>query len=108
MRKILITVFFVIATVLNINASSNQLIIAANDFYIKGNYDNAIKGYEQVLNTGYESAELYYNLGNAYYKSKKIDHAILNYERAILLDPSDEDIIFNLELAKTYTVDKIN
>jgi tetratricopeptide (TPR) repeat protein len=107
MKKILFLAFFVI-TFFNLNAAENQLIKAANDFYIKGDYANAIKNYEQVLNSGNESAELYFNLGNAYYKSKKIDFSILNYERAKLLNPGDEDINFNLELARTYTIDKIN
>ena len=49
---------------------------------------------------------MYYNLGNAYYKSNDIAHSILNYERALLLDPSNEDIQFNLELARSKAVDK--
>lgn len=70
-------------------------------------YDKAIELYESVLKNYGDSYELYYNLGNAYYKSGKIAHAILNYERALLIHPGDDDVRFNLEMAKQQTVDKI-
>ena len=54
-----------------------------------------------------ESADIYYNLGNSYYKMDNIAKAILNYERALLLNPGDSDIRFNLELAQSKTVDKV-
>ena len=53
------------------------------------------------------SAELYYNLGNAYYRTENITRAVLNYERALLLSPGDADIRFNLQLARSKTIDKI-
>ena len=53
------------------------------------------------------SAELYYNLGNAYYRTENITRAVLNYERALLLSPGDRDIRFNLQLAQSKTIDKI-
>ncbi len=74
--------------------------------YLKGNYQQAIKDYEELLKAGV-SAELYYNLGNAYYRTDNITRAILNYERAYELSPGDEDIRFNLQLARSKTIDKI-
>ena len=74
--------------------------------YSKGNYQQAIKDYEELLKTG-ESAELYYNLGNAYYRTENITRSVLNYERALLLNPADEDIRFNLQMARSKTIDKI-
>lgn len=74
--------------------------------YIKGNYITAIQVYESLLQQG-ESAEVYYNLGNSYYKSGDIAHAILNYERALLLEPNNEDIRANLNIANAKTIDKI-
>lgn len=76
--------------------------------YSKGDYSTAIAVYENILANGDEAAELYYNLGNAYFKSDEIAKAIINYERAILLDPSDKDIRFNLEFARSKTVDKVS
>ena len=62
--------------------------------------------YEALLKQG-GSAELYYNLGNAYYRTENITKAVLNYERALLLSPGDRDIRFNLQIARSKTIDKI-
>lgn len=88
-----------------INAAQQK--VEADSAYYREDYAFAIAGYEQILQTGEESADIYYNLGNSYYKSKDIAKAILNYERALLLNPGDNDIRFNLKLANTKTVDKI-
>jgi tetratricopeptide (TPR) repeat protein len=78
----------------------------ADSAYVNGNYQEAIKGYESLLKQG-ASAELYYNLGNAYYRTENITRAVLNYERALLLSPGDGDIRFNLQIARSKTIDKI-
>ncbi len=74
--------------------------------YKKGNYQQAIADYQSVLAKGV-SAELYYNLGNAYYRSDSLAQAILAYERAYKLSPGDGDINFNLQFARSKTIDKI-
>lgn len=78
----------------------------ADSAYVQGHYQQAIKDYEALLKKG-ASADLYYNLGNAYYRTENITKAVLNYERALLLSPGDRDIRFNLQLARSKTIDKI-
>ena len=74
--------------------------------YMKNDYASAIQIYEALLNRG-EAADIYYNLGNSYYKAGDIAKAILNYERALLLQPGTGDIRANLEIARSKTVDKV-
>jgi tetratricopeptide (TPR) repeat protein len=84
-----------------------DLLQKANEHYTKEEFQKAIDGYNQILTAGIESPEVYYNLGNAYYKTKQYTLAILNYERAKLLAPDDEDIEFNLQVANQKVVDSI-
>jgi len=81
---------------------------AAEELYRAGQYEQAAELYSQLLAEKGESAEVYYNLGNACFKQDLIGRAVLNYERALLFSPSDKDILFNLELARAKTVDQIN
>ena len=76
--------------------------------YIQGDYLKAISVYEWIVDNQGSNATLYMNLGNCWLKRDEIAKAILYYERAYLIDPSDPDIRFNLELARTKTVDKVN
>ena len=78
----------------------------ADSAYVRGQYQQAIAQYEELLKQG-ASADLYYNLGNAYYRTENIPEAVLNYERALLLSPGDRDIRFNLQIARSKTFDKI-
>ena len=79
----------------------------ADSAYINNDYASAIYLYENILANQGESADIYYNLGNSYYKMDNIAKAIVNYEKALVLNPGDGDIRFNLELARSKTVDKI-
>ena len=76
--------------------------------YTAGNYQQALQDWEGVRETGLASRELYYNLGNAYFKTGEIAPAILWYERALRLDPSDTDVRYNLDFARSQTQDKID
>ena len=78
----------------------------ADSAYAQGHYQQAIKDYEQLLKQGV-SADLYYNLAGAYYRMDEMPKAVLNYERALMLSPGDPDIRFNLQMARSKTVDKI-
>lgn len=79
----------------------------AGKHYNEGDYQAALEIYQTVLDNGYESAELYYNLGNTYFKLKQIPKAILYYEKARKLAPHDDDIEYNLRIANTLITDKI-
>ena len=105
MKKLAYTLFILFATVCV--SAQNPLMDKANQHYSSEEYKEAIEVYEEVRKTEVESAELYYNLGNAYFKTGQVTLAILNYERAKLLAPNDEDIQFNLELANQHVVDAI-
>ncbi len=91
----------------SINTTSTVSKAIGDSAYLNDDYVTAAQVYETLLTNG-EAADLYYNLGNSYYKSGEIAKAILNYERALLLEPGNADIRFNLEMAKAKTVDKID
>lgn len=87
--------------------TTEQLWNDANTAYIDGRYGEAVRDYEAIRAQGLESAKLYLNLGNAYYKQGMIGKAILDYNRALRLSPSDEDVRYNLAIANAYVQDKI-
>lgn len=80
----------------------------ANAEYRKGNFSSAATLYENILKKGMKSGELYYNLGNCYFKTGEIAKSILAYERAKKFMPDDEDLAYNLRLSYSNTVDKID
>ena len=89
-------------------AEKSEITKAKGDSaYMNADYATAIQIYENLLEQG-EADEIYYNLGNSYFKSDNIAKAILNYERALLLKPGNGDIRANLEIARSKTVDKVN
>jgi tetratricopeptide (TPR) repeat protein len=88
-------------------AVQENLMDVANQSYSSGDYTSAVSQYESILATGYESAGLYFNLGNAYFKVNNIPAAILYFEKARKLDPTDENIRFNLGLANSRIIDKM-
>lgn len=90
-----------------IASTPTALLDSGNAAYSKGNFQKASEYYEGIISLDYESPEVYFNLGNAYYKLDKIGMSVLNYERAKKLSPQDEDINFNLKLANQRTLDKI-
>lgn len=75
--------------------------------YTEGSWQAAAESWESISDLGVESSELYYNIGNAYFKMSDYAHAILYYERAHRLDPSNKDISHNLEFANEFVQDKI-
>lgn len=108
MRNLKKIVFLLLIQSLTLAAFAQQTVIKeAEAAYTKEEYGKAAELYEKVLKESGESPEIYYNLGNAYYKAGRIAPAILSYERALTLDPGDGDIRFNLQIAKQKTVDKI-
>ncbi len=87
---------------------ASQLFQQGNKLYLNQDYASAAQQYEKILHSGYENGELYFNLGNAYYRLGNIAKAIVNYERAEQLLPNDDDVRFNLQLANLQVVDKID
>jgi len=76
------------------------------EYYTASNYTEALNEWLDIYSTGYRSAELDYNIGNAYFKLNNIPGAILFFERAHLLKPGDNNINYNLQISRTLVVDK--
>ena len=91
---------------------SNSTLFAsvkeAETLYTNGDYDKALELYKKVIANGEESSVLYYNIGNCYYKLGQNTKAIIFYERALLLNPNDEALNYNLSLANRNIVDKLD
>ncbi len=81
---------------------------SASTAYVNGRYKQAAELYESIRSQGYSGVKLYYNLGNSYFKNGNIGRSILNYNRALVIDPSDEDVLYNLSLAEVRAKDRIN
>ncbi len=84
-----------------------DLLKQGNEHYLNGEYELSVESYRSIVDSGYASAELYFNLGNACYKSHNITMALVNYERAHILNPKDAEIQHNLEVAREFVVDRI-
>ncbi|MEM6264379.1 MAG: tetratricopeptide repeat protein [Bacteroidota bacterium] len=107
MKKIIHLLMFTFALLAARGSDGISVFEQANTAYQNQQFEEAIKLYEQVLSSGQESAEVYFNLANAHYRLKNTGESILNYERALQLAPDDEDIAFNLDLAQLRVVDKL-
>ncbi len=104
----LLSLVLVCATATSLNAQTpDTTFIHANDLYRAGNYQDAVKDYESILQQGYVNADVYFNLGDAYYRSGKLAPAIIAFERAARLRPHDADIENNLKLLYLKTPDRI-
>lgn len=105
MKKIFLSLMMLVACAMVF--AQGSLTDQAADAYKAGDYGKAVSLYEEIARTEGVSADLYYNLGNALFKERQYPMAILNYERALLINPGFQDARFNLELARLQTVDKI-
>lgn len=107
MKQTITLFLFLLSSILSLHAVElDSLKTAADKAYAQEDFDKAAKLYTRISKTG-ESASVCYNLGNCYYRMDDIAKAILWYERASLLSPGDEDIRFNLDLARSKTIDRI-
>lgn len=79
----------------------------ANTLYEQQAYDSAGLYYEKILSSGFPNSAVYYNLGNTCFRMKKIGMALLNFEKAHVLSPNDQDIIANIRFANTAIIDRI-
>ena len=106
--RYIIHIVFCLYWVIGLNAQTpSELFDRANSSYQNNQYQEAINTYIEILNSGKESAQLYYNMGNAYYKIDDYPSAILSYEKSLKLDRSQKDAAFNLKLANLRVADRI-
>ena len=89
-------------------AESLDTFNKANELYAKGKYEEAIAAYESLIADNQLSTDIFYNLGNCYYKIDNVPASILNYEKSLKLKPDNEDALFNLAMANKRTIDKID
>lgn len=108
MKKIFTCIAGIIILASGIRAEDvRALMDSAAVYYDQAEYHLSIEKYHEVRGRGYNSAELQYNLGNAYFKKGELAESILHYERARLLAPNDADIAFNLKLAQQHVTDQV-
>lgn len=106
MKRYIWVLSFALSSLLTLAASPSETKTLADSAYVRADYETAVKLYSQLAEEN-ASADVCYNLGCAYYRTEDIAHSILWFERALKLDPSNKDVLFNLELARTKTIDKI-
>lgn len=110
MKKIINFVLVVLLNLIVLSGlaySPDSLLAIGNRAYNEGMYDSALLVYSQVDAQKLQSAQLYYNMGNAYFKNNDIPSSILYFEKARKLDPADANIEYNLNVANSMIVDKI-
>ncbi|MBO7300081.1 MAG: competence protein [Tidjanibacter sp.] len=112
MKKIFVMIFVSLVTLgafasERVPADVQELWERGGRLYSAGDYNGAVAAYDSIVNAGWESAPLYYNLGCAHFKAGKGGKAILNYYRAQRLAPSDDDVAYNLAYAQSFVKDKI-
>ncbi|ARV07138.1 hypothetical protein BTO04_10760 [Polaribacter sp. SA4-10] len=105
MKKILF-IFLLIATTLS-SQEVDSLFSNANNLYKNGQFEEAIEEYKKIESQDLVSSELYYNLGNSYYKLNKVGPTIYYYEKALKLNPLNQDVKNNLVFAKRLALDNI-
>ena len=106
MRKLLLLLLMISVEVF-VAQTSSDLFSKANAEYKNENYQEAINLYQQIEEHNVVSSSLYYNLGNCFYKLNDVANTIYYYEKALLLNPLNEDVTNNLEFAKRMTIDNI-
>lgn len=106
-RYILIIIFISLFVSIAVSQDTNKdKFYQGVTYFTAGSYKEALQIWTDIYNTGYRSANLDYNIGNAYFKLNNIPSAILFYERAYLLKPADENINYNLQISRTLIVDR--
>jgi len=107
MKKSFIIIFFLLYNFVASASVFQEDIAAANKAYTENKFNVAIELYQKVVKSNFQSEELYYNLGNAYFKTNNYPSALLYYEKAKKLDPGNEKINFNINITNTKIIDKI-
>jgi len=102
MRATILTflIGFCLTTTLSAADEADATFARANADYAAGKYESAIEGYESLVKNGHWNASVFYDLGNAYFRKNDLGRAILNYERALALDPAQPEAKANLQLVR--------
>ena len=106
MKPYIFVLLLVLSSLSTLAATPIETKTLADSAYVQGDYEKAVNLYGKLVKQN-PNAEVFYNLGCAYYRLDDIAHSVLWFERALKLDPSNKDVLFNLELARTKTIDKI-
>ena len=99
MKKIIFAIniiWMVSPSILSAQINVENIFSQANELYNKGSYIEAINNYKEIIKNDFHSAELYYNLGNAYYRLDSIASSVYYYEKALQLNPNDREILFKI------------
>ncbi len=107
MRKYIFKLLILSIYILTAGENIDSLFIDANNLYQSGDYDQAIKSYESLMDKDIDNSILYYNIANAYYKLDQLGYARLYYERAKLYDFNDPDVNYNLNTLEKKLVDDV-
>lgn len=108
MKRIILLIILLCPSLLKGSSPAQELFDKANQYYREGRYEEAIDAYTKLISDNHIRYEVYFNLANSHFKAGQLGPAILNYERARLLAPLDDDIRYNLRMAYSKTVDKID
>lgn len=106
-KYILILAIIFCGTVANGQKLQEDELSKANAYYNDSKYDSALIVYNRIIDEGYYSPSLFYNMGNTYFKMRNIPMAIYYYERSLKLEPKNEDAINNLAISNALITDKI-
>ncbi|MBP1531008.1 MAG: tetratricopeptide repeat protein [Bacteroidaceae bacterium] len=106
MKRIALLLIFALSHALTSYSNVDSLKVVADSAYAKEDFDSAARTYQRIAKLG-ESSDVCYNLGNCYYRKDDMARAILWYERALLLSPGDDDVRFNLDMARSKTIDRV-
>ncbi len=107
-RLVLFSLFIASIFYLTANAADNQTLWReAADYYDQANYHAAIDDYSKLLERGFANPQLFYNLGNSYFKAGELGHAIWGFRRALLLDPGFKQAKANLDYVRSFNTDQI-
>lgn len=103
------TIYLLLLFISTLSFAQNEtLFTEANQAYADENYEVAVSKYEKILDDGYSSKAVYFNLGNSHYKLNNVGPSIYYYEKALMLDPSDEDTQNNITYSRQMTIDAID
>jgi len=98
MKRIILYIVFLMMSSVLLASNVDLLVDSARNSFMQSRYVDALTIYDSICNMGYSSSDLYYNMGNCYYRLSQVPQSIYYYEKALMLDPSNSDAEFNLNI----------